>query len=379
MGGLDVKELTFTDSVYKFNFTDNAFEKTEYNLPQNRAYTSFIQYNNKLIGMYGAEESGEMPPAIVFDGSKWKTSSLKFDSTDFYNHKTLSNQSVNVFAGNVGIDKDGVFCNGAFVSGLGDTFTYDAENDKIIESEYCYRKNLNDAMLVGTTVSGAFVGFNVIEIKTDEPSGEDNMFNSDNFFSNMFSQESQTVNTYLIELDNVSHYQPVEPQPVPDPEPVSPKLSATSVSLKAGGVKKLTVTGETVTAWSSSKKSVATVNKGKITALNKGNTTVTAKLKNGKKLSCKVTVTSAPKIKVNGKKFSKSKQYSVEKNKSLKITVSGKAPSVNNVYKTSNKKVAKITSKASAKTVKIKGIKKGKAKITLKVNGVAFKIKVKVK
>lgn len=377
MGGLDVKELTFTDSVYKFNFTDNAFEKTEYNLPQKRAYTSFIQYNDKLIGMYGAEESGEMPPEIVFDGSKWKTSSLKLDSTDFYNHKILSDQSVNVFAGNVGIDKDGVFCNGAFVSGLGDTFTYDVENDKIIENEYCYRKNLNDAMLVGTTVSGAFIGFNIIDIKEDEPSEEYNMFNSDSFFNNTSSQETQTVNTYLIELDNISHYQPVEPQPVP--EPVSPKLSATSVSLKAGGVKKLTVTGETVTAWSSSKKSVATVNKGKITALNKGNTTVTAKLKSGKKLSCKVTVTSAPKIKVNGKKFSKSKQYSVEKNKSLKITVSGKAPSVNNVYKTSNKKVAKITSKASAKTVKIKGIKKGKAKITLKVNGVAFKIKVKVK
>ena len=41
-------------------------------------------------------------------------------------------------------------------------------------------------------------------------------------------------------------------------------------------------------------------------------------------------------------------------------------------------KVAKVTSKKSAQTVKIKGLKKGMAKVTIKVNGVSFKIKVKV-
>ena len=49
-------------------------------------------------------------------------------------------------------------------------------------------------------------------------------------------------------------------------------------------------------------------------------------------------------------------------------------------HKTSNKKIAKITSKATAKKITIKAYKKkGKAVVTLKVNGVTFKIKVKVK
>ena len=48
-------------------------------------------------------------------------------------------------------------------------------------------------------------------------------------------------------------------------------------------------------------------------------------------------------------------------------------------WKSSKKKVAKVTSKNTADTVKIKGLKKGRAKISITVNGVKFTIKVKVK
>lgn len=86
-----------------------------------------------------------------------------------------------------------------------------------------------------------------------------------------------------------------------------------------------------------------------------------------------------PSIKVGGKKFNKSKTYTIKRKGTLKVQISGKASSVNNVYASSNKKAAKVTSKVSATTVKIQGLKKGSITITVKVNGVSFKIKVKVK
>lgn len=158
-----------------------------------------------------------------------------------------------------------------------------------------------------------------------------------------------------------------------------PKLIKTSFMLKAGKTATLKVTDGKVKSWKSSKKSVATVKNGKVTALKKGNAVVTATLTNGKKLTCKVKVISSPIIKIGKKNYNKKITYSVKQNKKLIVKITGKASSVNNKYKTSNKKIAKIISKLSAKKLTIKAYKnKGKAVVTLKVNGVVFKIKVKV-
>lgn len=149
--------------------------------------------------------------------------------------------------------------------------------------------------------------------------------------------------------------------------------------LDAGETKTLKVKGAEVTKWSSSKKAVATVKNGKVTALKKGESVITATLEDGSKLKCNVNVGTNPSIKVGGKKFNKSKTYTIKRKGTLKVQISGKASSVNNVYASSNKKAAKVTSKVSATTVKIQGLKKGSSTITVKVNGVSFKIKVKVK
>lgn len=72
----------------------------------------------------------------------------------------------------------------------------------------------------------------------------------------------------------------------------SPRLSATSLRLKAGKTASLSVTGTSGKAtWSSSKSSVAAVDsKGRVKAKKKGSAVITAKV-NGKKLTCAVTVT----------------------------------------------------------------------------------------
>jgi hypothetical protein len=101
-----------------------------------------------------------------------------------------------------------------------------------------------------------------------------------------------------------------------------PKISATTASLKAGGTKTLKVIDAAVKSWTSSNKKVATVKNGKITALTKGSTNITAVLSNGSKLTCKVKVTTNPKL-------SKS-SVTVKLNKTKTITISGKAKGVNN-------------------------------------------------
>jgi membrane carboxypeptidase/penicillin-binding protein PbpC len=73
------------------------------------------------------------------------------------------------------------------------------------------------------------------------------------------------------------------------------KLSATSVTLKKGKTKTITVTtmayGDSVKSWSSSNTKIATVSaNGKITAKKKGTANITVKLKSGKTATVKVKV-----------------------------------------------------------------------------------------
>lgn len=381
IGGYEINDLKYIDSVYKYDAGIKQFTKTSFNLPEPRGYTEFVECDGKLVGMYGGVESGKMPEAIIFDGSAWKQSSYKFESEDSENYTYSDEKNVHIFFGNIGLDKNGVFCNGSFVEGLGDTFTYDVKNDKIIDCKYCYRNDTSKPALIGTTVTGAFIGFNInnyvddISITASEPGTYTGVLDPTNI-------DTSGVKAYMIELDNTSIYPmpkpvvpPTEPQPV---KPAVSKLSKTSLSLKAGASKTLTVSNGKAKSWSSSKKSVALVKNGKITALKKGFATITVKLTNGKKLTCKVNVTTSPALKINGSKFKASKTYTVKKNKSLKVKITGKAKEVKNVYKSTDKKVAKVTSSTSAKSIKIKGYKQGKASVTIKVNGVKFKVKVKV-
>lgn len=148
-----------------------------------------------------------------------------------------------------------------------------------------------------------------------------------------------------------------------------PSLSPKKISLKAGKTKTLKVKNGKVKSWKTSKKSIAKVSKGKVIALKKGSATITAVLKNGKKLTCKVKVTTSPKL--------SKKTITVKLKKTKKIKIIGKAKGYKNKYK--NTKVARVASKKTSKTLKIKGLKKGKTTLKITVNGVKLKLKVKVK
>ena len=154
-----------------------------------------------------------------------------------------------------------------------------------------------------------------------------------------------------------------------DPSDTTPKLSASKLTLTAGKVKTLKAYNCTVKTWKSSNSKVVSVKSGKITALKKGTAAITATLTTGKKLTCKVTVSTSPKL--------SKKTVSVKKGKTVSVKITGKAAAVNNVY--TNTKYAKIVSKNNAVTIIVKGLKKGTTTLKIKVNGVVLKLKVKVK
>ncbi|MGN1127090.1 MAG: leucine-rich repeat domain-containing protein, partial [Ruminococcus sp.] len=163
---------------------------------------------------------------------------------------------------------------------------------------------------------------------------------------------------------------PQETLPPTPPVVKTPKISQTKFSTVTGTVKTLKVTNGTIKSWSTTNKNIVTVKGGKVTALSKGTATVTATLTTGKKLTCKVTVTSNPRL-------SKS-TVSVKKGKTVTVKLCGKVSAIKNKYV--NTKYAKITSKANSVSLKIKGLKKGTTTLRVKVNGVkTLKLKVKVK
>lgn len=137
-------------------------------------------------------------------------------------------------------------------------------------------------------------------------------------------------------------------------------LSKTKLTLFRGKTAQLSVSGtESTVKWSSSKKSVATVNKkGKVTAKKKGTAVITAKV-DGVKYRCKVTVKQlVTSVKLNQKKvtITEGKTYT------LKATV--KPTNANNravAWSSSDPSVVTVSAKG-----KLKAVGPGTATITAK-------------
>lgn len=200
----------------------------------------------------------------------------------------------------------------------------------------------------------------------------------DEFLKNYTKLEAVSTDYYTVTFPTLAEMKQ-ESETVSEKDKFVKVVFKPELNVKAGTAKKLSLKGETVKKWKTSKKTVATVSKGKITALKKGTATITAVLKDGSELTYTIKVSNSPALTVGGKKYNKKTTYTVKKNKTLKVKITGKASSVKNVYTSADPTVAKVTSKAAASTVKIKGLKTGKTTVTIKVNGVKYKIKVKVK
>ena len=140
---------------------------------------------------------------------------------------------------------------------------------------------------------------------------------------------------------------------------VKVKLNKTEIALNVKKSYNLKVSGTTEkVTWSTSKKSVATVNsKGKITAKKKGTATITAKV-SGKKYTCKVTV----KQPVTSVTLNKKTATLTKKGATVTLKATAKPTNANQrkvTWKSSNTKVAKVDSNG-----KVSAVSNGTATIT---------------
>lgn len=144
------------------------------------------------------------------------------------------------------------------------------------------------------------------------------------------------------------------------------KKTATVYKGKTATVK-ATLTGVSSVKYTSSNKKVATVNSktGAVKGLKAGTVTITA-------TSGKLKATY--KLTVKNPTFSLTKSSATIKKGKTTIIKSKAAPAGKVTYTSSNRKVATVTSKGV-----VKGIKKGKATITVKCNGITKKFVVTVK
>ena len=145
----------------------------------------------------------------------------------------------------------------------------------------------------------------------------------------------------------------------------APTMSKTKKTVYVGNSFQLKIVGDKIgkVKWTTSDESIATVEKGKVTAKKAGTVTIKAKI-GGKKLSCKVTVKPAPKL------SAKKKTICVGKKSELTI----KGDIIGTVkWATSDKSVATV------KDGKITAKKVGTAKITATVGGKKLTCKVTVR
>ena len=147
------------------------------------------------------------------------------------------------------------------------------------------------------------------------------------------------------------------------------RLDRASAVLYTKGAKTLTLKASLTNLsgtihWSSSNPAAATVANGTVTAKKAGTAVITAAV-GTYKASCTITV-KKPSLSVK-------KSISVKKGKKTKLKVTA-LPKGSITFKSSNKKIAKVNKKGV-----IKGIKKGRCKITVKCNGLKKTVKVKVK
>ena len=129
--------------------------------------------------------------------------------------------------------------------------------------------------------------------------------------------------------------------------------------------------------WTSSDTSVAKVSaSGKVTAVGAGKATITATTKTGVKQSVKCQITVKVKATENKAKITGDEKVTVKVGKTKALNIKVKPAGTKVTYTSSDTKVVKVT-----KTGKIKGIKAGKATITVKTadGKASFKIKVTVK
>lgn len=138
-------------------------------------------------------------------------------------------------------------------------------------------------------------------------------------------------------------------------------ISDPTLSLPMGSTHTLTITGlaKRKVTWTSSNKKIATIKNGVVTSIKAGKCIITAQIKNGKKLTCKLTVTDPAALSKEKLTISSVDSATIKLTGALKRKVT---------WSSSNSGVAKIN-QSENESATIKAVKTGTATITAKIKG----------
>lgn len=213
----------------------------------------------------------------------------------------------------------------------------------------------------------------------DQSNGDQNNGNQNGGDQNNGSQNNGSQNTGTSSTDQSQTDVPQENTPsVTEPKvtlnvsyaPMQKKQTTTAVKVTS-----IYPENDTIVSWESSKPSVATVNaKGKIKAKKTGTTVITVTTKSGATAACKIKVI---KGKVKTRKVTvENKKLSIKAGKTYQIIPQRTPVTANDklTYTVKNKKIVSVSAKG-----KIKALKKGKTKVTVKSGSKKAQITVTVK
>lgn len=328
--------------------------RNEAELPTGVMSPTLAEYRGDLYVFFGFRRSGNknVSPAEMLSGDVWRFDGRAWKKTGYlkYSGKYASGTGVPDYVKSCTEAANGLVFLDTAVEGAGNSFIYDPDRDSVTPLYYTLNDSFSDDTLYGVNTM---------------VSTRDGIY----YLRDCVSETEKGWTLWELPLEWGDYESKYGDEPAAPDDAAAASLSLSSVSLSAGGSCSLSVRNGSVRSWSSSNAGVASVSNGRVTALKKGAAVISATLADGGKLSCTVKVTSSPKL--------SKKSVTVKKGKTVTVRISGKAAGTSNSYSKTRK--AKVVSKKTASKIKVKGLKRGRTTLKIKVNGVTLKLKVRVR
>lgn len=161
MGGYDYKNKTCSTSVYVYTPSVKKWTKGT-SLPEGRAGGKALQSGGRLIYTlgYGEGQEGlsrqeqECPAALVWDGSRWKTSAQKLEIYGGQKEVIHGSRKYLCYEAGLGICAEGLVYAGVPAAGLGDTFVYRADKDLYQAMDRGLSKEISESAFSAISVGG---------------------------------------------------------------------------------------------------------------------------------------------------------------------------------------------------------------------------------
>lgn len=193
LGGMD-ENGNINKKVVKYSVSTKKWANAG-NIPEARMGAKAVQVGKKLILTLGYSDKDETPKNLIYDGKSWTVSKADLGiSPDEYFY------GIDVTRAQIGLVSDGIIYTNLTVEGMGDTFTYNVNNDSFTSSQYALNAGqLTYDNLFATTVKDKlYVIYGDEYIEYDD---EDEYWSTKSSYDSSYEDEDEgTINTLYIPI-----------------------------------------------------------------------------------------------------------------------------------------------------------------------------------